>query len=60
MQGRFFIYLAMKTIKLLIFLIFTMISCFSFSQRFAIEWQQCYGGSGGDGGGEMIKLADST
>ena len=50
----------MKTIKLLFFLIFTAICTLSFSQRFAIEWQQCYGGSSGEGGKEMIKLADST
>ena len=50
----------MKTIKFLFFLIFTAISFFSFSQRFAIEWQQCYGGSSGDGGEEIILLADST
>jgi len=50
----------MKTIKLLLFLIFTAIYSISFSQRFAIEWQQCYGGSGGDGGEELILLAYST
>ena len=47
-----------KLIKIL--LIFVFLSNNAFSQRFAIEWQQCYGGSGGDGGGEMIKLVDST
>ena len=50
----------MKTIKLLLILVFTLISCFSFSQRFAIEFQQCYGGSKGDSGREIIRLADST
>ena len=45
---------------IIILLIFVFLSNNAFSQRFAIEWQQCYGGSSGDGGEEMIRLADST
>jgi len=47
-----------KLIKIL--LIFVFLSNNAFSQRFAIEFQQCYGGSGNEGGREMIQLSDSS
>lgn len=46
-----------KFILLIPFIIFSQLS---FSQTLQIEWQQCYGGSGGDGGGSFIKLPDGS
>ncbi len=50
----------MKALKLIPFWIFCAVSSVAFSQPFIFEYQQCYGGSGGDGALDMDRLADST
>lgn len=50
----------MKTLRCIVFLLWISTPLFNYSQQFAIEFQECYGGSGGDVSLDMKMLPDSS